>query len=66
MEKNKHLNKKEESKMKKIIIILSVLVTLSLAGALYGTQDRSDEGETVILEQVYDFIPDPMPSFPLY
>jgi len=61
--------------MKKIIIILSVLVALSLAGILYGTQGKSDKGETVTAEQVYmDQYPDPMPDvtidpmvgFPLY
>jgi hypothetical protein len=61
--------------MKKIIIILSVLVTLSLAGALYGTQDRSDKGETATVEQVYmnqfpvqipDVILYPMVGFSVY
>ena len=40
--------------MKKIIITLSVLLTLSLAGILYATQSKSDEGKTVTLEQVYE------------
>ena len=49
--------------MKKIIITLSILLTLILAGVLYGTQDRSDAGETVTLEQVYmNQFPDPMPE----
>jgi len=39
--------------MKKIIITLSVLLTLSLAGILYATQGQTDERETVTLEQVY-------------
>ena len=39
--------------MKKIIITLSVLLTLSIAGILYATQSKSDEGKTVTLEQVY-------------
>ena len=39
--------------MKKIIITLSVLLTLSLAGILYATQGRSDEEKTLTLEQVY-------------
>jgi len=40
--------------MKKIIITLSVLLTLSIAGILYGTQGQTDERETVTLEQVYE------------
>ena len=40
--------------MKKIIITLSVLLALSLAGILYATQGKSDEGETVTLKQVYE------------
>ena len=39
--------------MKKIIITLSVLLALSLAGVLYATQGRSDDEKTVTLEQVY-------------
>ena len=39
--------------MKKILITLSVLLTLSLAGILYATQGKSDEEKTVTLEQVY-------------
>ena len=39
--------------MKKIVITLSVLFTLSLAGVLYATQGKSNEGKTVTLEQVY-------------
>jgi len=40
--------------MKKIIITLSVLLTLGLAGVLYATQGQTDERETVTLEQVYE------------
>ena len=40
--------------MKKIIITLSVFLALSLAGILYATQGKSDEGETVTLKQVYE------------
>ena len=39
--------------MKKILITLSVLLTLSLTGILYATQGKSDEEKTVTLEQVY-------------
>ena len=61
--------------MKKTIIILSILCTLILAGVLYGTQDRSDEREAVLVEEAYtaqfpaqmpDVVIDPMVSFPLY
>lgn len=52
--------------MKKIIVILSISVTLILAGVLYGTNQQTDEVETVTAEQVYDFIPDPMNGYPLY
>ena len=61
--------------MKKILIILSVLVALSLAGVLFATQDRSGEGETVSIEEAYtaqfpDQMPEvilhPMVGFPLY
>jgi len=61
--------------MKKIIIILSVFVALSLAGILYGTQNKSEEKETVSLEEAYraqfpeqvsDMILHPMPGFPVY
>ena len=49
--------------MKKILIILSVLVALSLAGVLYATQGKSDERKTVTLEQVYESqYPVPMPK----
>jgi len=49
--------------MKKIVIIFSILFTLVLAGVLYGTQDRSDEGKTVTMEQVYmNQYPNPMPD----
>ena len=39
--------------MKKILITLSVLLTLSLAGVLYATQGKSGEEKTVTLEQAY-------------
>jgi len=67
MKKNyKQLIKREGRKMKKTIIILSILFTVILAGVLYGTNQQPDEVEIVTAEQVYDFIPDPMTDFPLY
>ena len=53
--------------MKKIIIILSVLLTLALAGILYGTSDQPDKEKTMTAEQVYmNQFPDPIPSFVFY
>jgi len=61
--------------MKKIIIILSISVTLLLAGVLYGNRIQSNQRETVSLEEAYtaqfpDQMPDvilhPMTGFPLY
>ena len=55
--------------MKKIIVILSILLTLSLAGILYGTHNQPEEVEIVTAEQAYDFIPyvqDPTPDFMLF
>ncbi len=67
MKKNyKQLIKREDRKMKKTIIILSVLFTLILAGVLCGTHDQPDEIEIVTAVQVYDFIPGPVIGFPLY
>ena len=60
--------------MKKIII-LSVLLTVILAGVLYATYEQPVKVETVTAEQVYmgqvsyempDVIPDPMVGFPLH
>ena len=58
--------------MKRLIIILSFLFTLVLAGVIYGKYGQTDEAETVTAEEVYpyyvpmpDFIPDPMHGFPL-
>ena len=49
--------------MKKILITLNVLLTLSLAGILYATQSKSDAEKTVTLEQVYEsHYPVPMPQ----
>ena len=36
--------------MKKIIILLSILVAISLPEVLYGTHDQPDEAETVAVE----------------
>lgn len=61
--------------MKKIIIILSVLLALSLAGVLYATQEQSDERTVVSVEEAYtaqfpgqlpNVIMDPMVGFPVY
>jgi hypothetical protein len=53
--------------MKKLIIILSVLLTLALAGILYGTSDQPDKEKTMTAEQVYmNQFPDPIPSFVFY
>ena len=61
--------------MKKMVIILSVFVALSLAGILYGTQDKSEEKEAVSLEEAYtaqlpeqvsEMVVDPMTGFSLY
>ena len=61
--------------MKKIIITLSVLLALSLAGILYSAPDQSNEEEMVTVEEMYmsefpdqmpDVIMNPMVGFPLY
>jgi hypothetical protein len=61
--------------MKKIIITLSVLFALSLAGILYGTPEQPDEEGMVTIEEMYlselpdqmpDVVMDPMVGFPLY
>ena len=61
--------------MKRLLIILGLAFTLSLAGILYGTQDHSDVGKTKTTyyytimdqypEQMPDVIMNPMLSFPL-
>ena len=59
--------------MKKIII-LSVLLTLILTGALYGTNQISDMVANMTVEEVYmnipgsmpDIVIDPMVGFTLY
>jgi len=62
--------------MKKIIIILSVLFTLILAGGLYNTLAQLDEVEIVTTDYyaymnqfpdpMPDFVPGPAPDFVLY
>jgi len=61
--------------MKKIIITLSVLLALSLAGILYATPDQPDKEGMVTIEEMYmsdlpdqmpNVIVDPMVGFPLY
>jgi len=61
--------------MKKLIIILSVLFTLMIAGVLYGKNKQPDWVGTMTAEELYmhqfpdsmpDVILDPMVGFPLY
>ena len=53
--------------MKKIIIILSILFTIILAGGLYGAHLQLSKVETVTAEQVYmNQFPDPMPDVILH
>ena len=61
--------------MKRLIIILSILLTLTLAGILHGRITKPDEVETVRAEQTSmnqfpdpmpDVIPDPMAGFRVY
>ncbi len=61
--------------MKKLMITLTIVFTLSLAGILYGTNVQPDERENVDMEQLYsNYFPDelpellfePIPSFILY
>ena len=48
--------------MKKIII-LSVVFTFILVGAIYATHEQPDKVETVTAEQTYmNHFPDPMPD----
>ena len=49
--------------MKKIIITITVLVAILVAGVLNGMEFKADEVEKVTLEQVYvNQYPDPMPT----
>ena len=54
----------EDGKMKRLIIITTFLITLILAGVLYGRISRPDEGETIKRDH-YAYMnqfPDPMPN----
>ena len=61
--------------MKKIIIVLIVVLSLAIAGVLYGTHDKTEEVKTVEAEKVEteqypeqmpDVILDPMTGYVLY
>ena len=61
--------------MKRTIIILSIVLTLSVAGVLYGNHSQSDNEGAVSLEEVYmaqfpeqvsGFVVDPTVGFPVY
>ena len=61
--------------MKKILILLSILLTLIFAGVLYGTNQKSEEVKIVQADQsdtnqppdqMPKLIPNPMVGFPLY
>jgi hypothetical protein len=49
--------------MKKIVVMLSIVLTLVLAGVLYGTHDspEKERPETTGYESL-DYLPDPMPE----
>ena len=49
--------------MKKTIIILSIVLTLALAGVLYGTHQETEEREPVRTDSLAThYFPDPMPD----
>ncbi len=49
--------------MKKLIIVFSLLLTLILAGVLYGKHAQREEMETVSLDQVYMYhFSEPLPG----
>ena len=53
--------------MKKLLIIISILFTLIMVGALYGTQDRSEEKASVSIEEAFaHFFPNPMPDIRMH
>jgi hypothetical protein len=61
--------------MKRTIIILSTVLTLSVAGVLYGNHNQSDNEGTVSLEEAYtaqfpetipDVVMNPMVGFPVF
>ncbi len=45
--------KREDRTMKRTIIILGIVFTLSVAGILYANYGQSDERESVSLEEAY-------------
>ncbi len=57
--------KREDRTMKRTIIILGIVFTLSVAGILYGNHGQSDERETVSLEEAYAQFPEQMPEIVL-
>jgi len=61
--------------MKKILILLSILLTLIFTGVLYGINQKTEEVKIVQADQSDtnqppdqwpDVIPDPMVGFPLH
>ena len=61
--------------MKRTIIILSTVLTLCVAGILYGNHLQTDQKETTTLEEAYatqlpaqmpEMVVAPMPCFSLY
>ena len=67
--------KREDRTMKRTIIILGIVFTLSVAGILYGNYGQSDERESVSLEEAYsaqfpaqlpEIVMPPMTGIPRY
>ena len=53
--------------MKKLLIIISILFTLIMVGALYGIQDRSEEKEPVSIKETFvSYFPNPMPEIRMH
>jgi hypothetical protein len=49
--------------MKKLIIVCSLLLTLILAGVLYGKHSQREETEPVLIDQEYlRHFPEPLPG----
>ncbi len=58
--------KREDRTMKRTIIILSIVLTLSVTGILYGNHGQSNERGTVSLEDTYAAqFPEQMPEIVL-
>ena len=51
--------------MKRTIIILSIVLTLSIAGIIYANHGQLDERGTVSLEEAYAQFPEQMPEIVL-